>query len=725
MSDSTISLNPQQLQAVRHTDGPVMIIAGAGSGKTRTITARIAHLIREKGVSPENILAITFTNKAAKEMRERVYRSLGHTGALHWISTFHSFCLKLLRENISSLGYTNDFVICDGQDQLSVVKQCMKAAAVNEDAFPAKSILNIISGFKNEFLLPKDIDIDSLPYGNKLKAAQIYPLYQEELKKNNALDFDDLLILSVRLLSEVEPVFQDYGNRFRYIMVDEFQDTNKVQYRLVHRLSRIHGNVCIVGDDDQSIYRWRGANIENMLNFEADFPGTTVIKLEENYRSTQNILNAAGAVVKANTGRKEKTLWTRNEAGAQITYYRAGDEDDEARTICEKILSLNRDEGSSFNDMAVLYRTNAQSRVVEDWLRKLGIPYQVVGGLRFYERKEIKDILAFMRVVLNPADSISLQRIVNVPPRGIGKTSIDKVAAYCAESGASLLDGFRQAGAKNLVNSGTAKKIGQFTNILDRLTSVYQNSTPIEFLDAILEQTGYSDMLQNEKTLESRGRLENLKELYSAVEKFSEANSNAPLKEFLDSASLVADLDNLEDSRGVVPLMTLHTCKGLEFQVVFIVGMENGLLPHSSSMSSNEEYEEERRLCYVGFTRAKKKLVISNARHRRIYGSTFNYPPSDFLLSIPAELLDIETNLLSPVVSPKFSRDTDYSQLPPPAPVRSSRYSIGTKVLHPTFGSGVIVNKEGEEDDLRVDIFFKGGAGKKKLSVSHANLIVL
>lgn len=724
------NLNPQQIQAVQHTEGPLMVIAGAGSGKTRTITCRIAHLIREKGVSPESILAITFTNKAAKEMQERVHHLLGHIQSRPWISTFHSFCLRILRQNISALGYTSDFGICDGQDQLSVVKQCMKAASVNEDAFPPKAILNLISGFKNDFLMPKDIDLGSLPYGNKLKAAQLYPLYQAELKKNNALDFDDLLVLSVRLLNESESVFQHYSNRFRYIMVDEFQDTNKVQYQLIHRLSQAHGNVCIVGDDDQSIYRWRGANIENMLNFEVGFPGTTVIKLEENYRSTQNILNAAGAVVKENTGRKEKTLWTRNETGALITYYRAEDEDDEARAICEKAIELNREEGYLFNDMAVLYRTNAQSRVVEDCLRKMGIPYQVLGGLRFYERKEIKDILAYMRVVVNPADEISLQRIINVPPRGIGKTSFDKVAAYCAENRISLMEGLRQTEEKSLAGSAAAKKISQFVALMDRLTSVYQSSSPTHFLDAILEKTEYANMLQNDKTMEGRGRLENLKEMYSAVEKFSEQDSNASLKDFLDSVTLVAEVDKLEDSRGVLPLMTLHTCKGLEFQVVFVVGLENGLLPHASSMSSNEEYEEERRLCYVGFTRARKKLIISNARRRRIYGSTFNYQPSDFLLSIPSELLDVETGFQSPSLMPSysFSRDADFSQIPS-IPISSAstrgRYSIGTKVLHPTFGPGIIVNKEGGDDDLKVDIFFNKSAGKKKLSVNHANLIVL
>ncbi|MBI4390007.1 MAG: UvrD-helicase domain-containing protein, partial [Nitrospinae bacterium] len=561
------SLNPQQKQAVLHTEGPLVVVAGAGSGKTRVIASRIAYLIGEKNVPPGNILAITFTNKAAREMRDRVGRMLAPEpagparmanerhggqsgpglsapgrsphGASPWIGTFHSFCLRVLRQDIGQLGYSNDFVVFDGQDQLSLVKQCMKTAGINDDAFPPKAILNHISGFKNDFLLPKDVDPGSFAYGNKAKAAGLYPRYQEELRKNNALDFDDLLIMTVRLLRESETAFQHYSGKFRYVLVDEFQDTNVPQYLLVRQLSKTHNNVCVVGDDDQSIYRWRGANVENILNFEKDFPGAALIKLEENYRSTRNILKAAGAVVSGNLRRTDKTLWTRNEEGSPVVYYRADDEDDEARFVCERVLRLNREEGYSFNEMAVLYRTNAQSRAVEDQLRRQAIPYQVVGGLRFYERKEIKDILAFMRVALNASDSVSLQRILNVPPRGIGKTSLDKVTEYCSENRVPLFEGLRLAGEKRLVNSATARKMAQFVSMVEGLERVYRDTSLARFLDEILECTGYERMLREDLTFEGKNRLENVKELYSALEKFAAQDGQGSLKDFLDSASLV------------------------------------------------------------------------------------------------------------------------------------------------------------------------------------------
>lgn len=720
-------LNPQQLQAVEKVDGPLMVVAGAGSGKTRAITYRIMYMIQEKNVDPENILAITFTNKAAQEMRERVRDKLVSQDRHPWVSTFHSLCLKLLRQHLNVEGYSREFVIYDAQDQLSLIKKCMKEAEVNDDAFPPKAILNHISGFKNDYLLPEHINIDALAYGHKLKAAHVYPHYQHALKQNNALDFDDLLMMTVKMFRDDSALCDKYNDRFRYVLVDEFQDTNVTQYHLIQLLTRNHQNICVVGDDDQSIYRWRGANIENIMNFERDFPGTTVVKLEENYRSTQNILNAAGAVVRENATRKEKTLWTKNEAGGPILYYRAGDEVDEARTICERLQIWVEEDGLSFNDMAILYRTNAQSRVVEDQLRALNIPYQVIGGLKFYERREVKDILAYLRVVLNPVDSISLKRIINVPTRGIGKTSIDKVEAQCAASGISLLDGFRQAGEKGWVGTGPAKKISQFVSMIDRFQEVFQQNSPLDLLQEVFERTGYVAMLQHENTIESKGRLENLNELYSALEQFVETDKKGTLQDFLDTTTLVADLDSFDDSRGVLPLMTLHTCKGLEFEVVCIIGVENGLLPHASSMASNEEYEEERRLCYVGFTRAKKRLMITNARRRRIFGNTFTYPPSDFLAAVPRDIMEIETSYESPV----STGNTYYKEEAPPTipPGRSTTnahmdYGIGTKVLHPKFGSGVVVNREGSEDELKIVVFFKK-AGKKKLAVNHANLIVV
>ncbi|MGP0566839.1 MULTISPECIES: ATP-dependent helicase [unclassified Nitrospina] len=725
----TNELNPQQLQAVRHTEGPLMLVAGAGSGKTRAITFRILHMIRDKGIAPENILAITFTNKAAGEMRERVLGQMGDGGRAPWISTFHSLCLRLLRQHMEFSGYTKDFVIYDAQDQLSLVKKCMKAAEVNEEAFPPKTILNHISGFKNDYQLPEHIKLDALPYGHKLKAAHVYPHYQNALKENNALDFDDLLMMTVKLFKTNKELCDHYNDRFRYILVDEFQDTNLTQYHLIQLLSRAHHNVCVVGDDDQSIYRWRGANLENLLHFERDFPGTTVIKLEENYRSTQTILNAAGAVVRQNAARREKNLWTRNESGEPILYYRAEDEIDEARAVCERIHQWVKD-GASLNDIAILYRTNAQSRVLEDQLRHLGVTYQVIGGLKFYERKEIKDILSYLRVILNPNDSVSLKRIVNTPVRGIGKASVDKVEAYCGEHHLTLLEGFRKAGG--IVGTGPAKKIAQFVAMMDRFQQVVEDHSAVDLLKEVFEKTGYLTALQKENTQEAKSRLENLNELYSAVEQFVDIDRKGSLREFLDTTTLVADLDNLDDSRGVLALMTLHTCKGLEFDSVCIIGFENGLLPHASSLSSNDEYEEERRLCYVGFTRARKRLMVSNARRRRIYGSTFTYQPSDFINAIPREVMTMESS--APAMTTSSSYSSSYASrnggdewsLPAGAspPATDTGFAVGTKVLHPKFGSGVVVNREGSDDDMKVVVFFKK-AGKKKLVVAHANLIVV
>lgn len=716
------SLNPQQRKAICHSDGPLMVVAGAGSGKTRVITYRIAHLIRERGIDPENILAITFTNKAAGEMKDRIRNMLNQGETYAWVSTFHSFCLRMLRKHIAELGFSNDFVVYDAQDQLTLLKQCMKSSQISTEAFPAKSLLNHISGFKNDFVVPEQLDLDSMSYGNQMKAAELYPVYQAALKSNNALDFDDLLVFTAKLFQQVPSLREYYDNKFQYILVDEFQDTNAVQYDLVRLLSNKVNNVCVVGDDDQSIYRWRGANIENILKFEKDYSGTTVIKLEENYRSTQNILNAADCVVRENLQRNEKKLWTQNEKGDPVICHKAEDETREAEFVCDRIQTLCREEGYSFNEIAVLYRTNAQSRVMEDALRRSQIPYQVIGGLRFYERKEIKDVLAYMRVLINPDDSISLKRIVNVPARGIGKTSLEKVESFCREKGLPFFEGLRRAGKGELLGAAATKKIANFISIMDHLDAVYRQSNALELLTEVIERTGYATMLQREDTRESKGRMENLNELYSAVEQLVE-NENGSLREFLDSTALVADLDNLDDSRGILPLMTLHTCKGLEFSAVFVIGMENGLLPHASSMSDSAEYEEERRLCYVGFTRAKKRLFVSHARRRRIYGNSFNYPPSDFLLSIPGEVLVRESTEYQVETSESFFESPDSSFSVKAESVKN--YPIGTKVLHPKFGSGIVINRSGEEKDLKLEVFFKGPHGKKKLAANLANLIVL
>ena len=718
------SLNSQQHQAVCHSEGPVMVVAGAGSGKTRVITYRIAHLISERNVNPESILAITFTNKAAGEMKKRMRDMLDLSGSLPWVSTFHSFCLRILRRHITELGFSNDFAVYDSQDQLTLIKQCMKAAQVSKDGFPPKSILNHISGFKNDFTLPEQLNFDNMSYGNQMKAAELYLPYQVALKSNNALDFDDLLFFTAKLFQQIPSLRESYDKQFQYILVDEFQDTNAVQYELVKLLSRDTNNVCVVGDDDQSIYRWRGANIENILKFEKDYPGTTVIKLEENYRSTQNILNAANSVVSENQNRNEKTLWTQNEKGNPIICFKAEDETGEAEFVCERVISLCEEAGYSLNEVAILYRTNAQSRVIEDGLRKAKIPYQVIGGLRFYERKEIKDVLAYMRVLINPDDSISLKRIINVPARGIGKTSLEKVESYCKEKCISLLEGLRKTGQEKIVTPAASSRIAKFIGILDHLDKIFRQSSALELLTEVIERSGYATMLKNEDTQESKGRLENLNELYSAVEQLAE-NENSSLLEFLDSTALVADVDNLDDERGFLPLMTLHSCKGLEFSAVFLVGMENGLLPHASSMSNPAEFEEERRLCYVGFTRARKRLFISHARRRKVYGNTFNYLPSEFLHAIPDDLMLRESAFQSYQEGTLLNLTKSSESSFPVNTESVVEFSIGTKVLHPKFGSGIVINRSGQKEDLKLEVFFKGPHGKKKLVAKLANLITL
>ena len=586
-----------------------------------------------------------------------------------------------------------------------------------------------IGGFKNKFILPEDLDLSGFSFDTKLKAGELYPHYQNALRDNNALDFDDLLILTVQLFEKDEPTRDYYNNRFSHILVDEFQDTNAAQYRLVKILTRKNQNVCVVGDDDQSIYRWRGANIENIFNFEKDFPGAKVVKLEENYRSTKTILKAAGEVVKENLQRKPKTLWTQNEVGDPIQYIRAEDETDEAETVCDFIKKINEEDGSSLSNVAILYRTNAQSRAAEDVLRKLQLPYQVVGGLKFYERKEIKDILAYLKLVINPDDSVSLKRVINIPARGIGKTSLEKVDAWSLQNGKSFLEGLKNVQSEKIVSSGIASKINQFVSMVERLKSIYEDSPGGDFLRAALENTGYVAMLEKEATPENRSRLENLKELCSAVDLFIEKEKNGTLKDFLDQTSLAADIDNFDDERGCVHLMTLHTCKGLEFEFVFIIGVENRILPHVNSMGSSEEYEEERRLCYVGFTRARKKLWISNAKKRRLFGGVSSNQPSEFIDSISFDLIQKIPGLASSHSSWNSSTSSSYTETASPERSTSKKpdklYPIGAKVIHPKFGHGVIIKREGNDDNLTVVIFFSKGAGKKTLSVNHANLIVV
>tara|TARA_B100000686_G_C16789782_1_gene977847 strand:- start:1941 stop:3752 length:1812 start_codon:yes stop_codon:yes gene_type:complete len=603
----------------------------------------------------------------------------------------------------------------------------MKNLHISDNVFPPKTVLHHIGGFKNDLLSPEDIDLSDFNYDVKLKAGQIYPAYQKGLADNHAMDFDDLLIHTVRLLQKETDIKDFYNRKFCHILVDEFQDTNAAQYQLVRLLTRFHRNICVVGDDDQSIYRWRGADIDNILNFEKDYPNVTIIKLEENYRSTQNILKAASAVVGQNRHRKAKTLWTGNEKGEPIQYVRAEDESDEAETTIYHAIRLFEENGVSLSNIALLYRTNAQSRSLEDVLRRRQIPYQVVGGLRFYERKEIKDLLAYMRIAVNPKDSVSLRRIVNLPARGIGKTSLEKLESYSKEKDISLYEAMCQATSSGIFRPGTANKLNQFVSLIETLKEVCIERPANEFLKEILNRSNYMLMLSKDPSPESKGRIENINELYAAIEQFVDREPENTLRDFLDTATLASDADQYDESRGLIHLMTLHTCKGLEFETVFIVGMENRILPHLNSMASPEEYEEERRLCYVGFTRAKKNLFLTNAKRRKVFGSISCNGPSDFLDSIPSNLITEIPSLASGSTKETLtsSKDTHYGQLTAPRSEKTSEpYTIGSKVVHPKFGSGVIIHRDDDGEGLKLVVFFKQ-AGKKTLAARYANLIEL
>src|SRR5499433_2281852 len=604
-------LNPPQQEAVQHGDGPLLILAGAGSGKTRVITHRIAYLIRACSVLPEQLLAVTFTNKAAEEMRQRVHQLLGTSGLPIWLSTFHAACARLLRREAEALRLSPQFVIYDTADQLSLMKQCAQELKIDQELYAPQAIMRRISALKNDL-----IDADTF--------------------LRDAGDFDDLLMLAVQLFRRHPDILERYQHRWRYIMVDEYQDTNMAQYHMLHLLAAKHRNLCVVGDDDQSVYRFRGANVRNILNFERDYPDAKVIKLEQNYRSTVTILDAATAVVVKNPGRKEKTLWTDNARGVPIGYFCAQDEIHEAETICQNIAGLHRTEKLPYRHFAVFYRTNAQSRVLEDGLRRAGIPYQVVGGLRFYDRQEIKDALAYLRLLVNPRDTLSLRRIINVPRRGIGQTTWGKIEALAAERAVSGLEALELALATDLVNKGTLGKLQAFHELLQGLRNDALHMGVADITREVLTRTGYDAQLKMERTPEAQTRLENLSELVNAADEFDRHMPGAGLQAFLEHTALISDQDSLVDDSGTVVLMTLHASKGLEFPVVFIAGMENGLFPHSRSFDEPAQMEEERRLCYVGITRAETRLFLTSAARRRIYGVEQSHTPSLFLVDIPS-----------------------------------------------------------------------------------------
>lgn len=648
-------LNEPQREAVYHTDGPLLILAGAGSGKTRVLTHRIAYLIGERDVNPWNILAITFTNKAAEEMRQRVDKLVGFGAESVWVSTFHSACVRILRRFIDRLGYENHFTIYDTDDQKTLIKEVCRKVDVDTKVFKERSLLSAISSAKNEMILPDEFELNAGGDFAKMKIAKVYREYEAQMRANNALDFDDLLVKTVQLLQTQPDVLESYQERFRYIMVDEYQDTNTVQFQLVSLLAGKYKNLCVVGDDDQSIYKFRGANIRNILDFEHEFPDAKVIKLEQNYRSTGNILNAANSVIANNRGRKEKSLWTENGEGELIRLRQFDTAFDEADFIGEDIKSAVR-QGGSYNDSAVLYRTNAQSRLLEEKFIAMNIPYKIVGGVNFYARREIKDLLAYLKTIDNGRDDVAVRRIINVPKRGIGLTTINRIQESATERGIGFYEALLAPGLIAGVGR-SATKLDSFAALIEYFKTLAEEMNITDLLQEVIEKTGYIESLENEDKEEAKTRKENIDELISKAATYEEScqdkDEKATLSGFLEEVALVADIDSLDEDQEYVVLMTLHSAKGLEFPRVYLAGMEDGLFPGYMSINAGdrEELEEERRLCYVGITRAEQELTLTSARRRMVHGETQYNPMSRFVKEIPRELLDTGNK--------KFTQETE------------------------------------------------------------------
>jgi DNA helicase-2/ATP-dependent DNA helicase PcrA len=780
-------LNPQQRKAVESTERPLLIMAGAGSGKTRVLTHRIAYLIAARKAPPWAILAITFTNKAAREMRERVERLVGAAAADIWVSTFHAMCVRILRRDIQRLGFTSNYAIFDTDDQLTLIRQCLKELNLDPKRFDPRGVLSAISAAKNELITPEKYEEKVADYYQQT-VSRVYTLYQKKLKSNNALDFDDLIMTTIRLFREAPDVLEYYQNRFMYIHVDEYQDTNHAQYVLCKLLADKHKRICVVGDSDQSIYKWRGADIRNILDFEKDYPDAETILLEQNYRSTGNILEAANRVISRNTGRKPKKLWTDQGEGEKIRLFQAGTEHEEGYFVAQEILN-NVKEGMRYGDHAVLYRTNAQSRVIEETLIKSDIPYQIVGGIRFYERKEIKDVLAYLRLIANPDDDLSFMRIVNVPKRGIGATTLDKLAEAAAAEGVSMfrtLDNLQGLG----ISGRTENALHDFRDRILELARMAEFLSVTELTEEVLARSGYREELIREGTVESATRLENIDELLSVTKDFEARNDDKSLLAFLTDLALIADIDTMDDPEGgegrkdAVVLMTLHSAKGLEFPAVFIIGMEEGVFPHNRSLGEPEEMEEERRLAYVGITRAQRKLYLCSARMRTLFGRTNLNSPSRFLQEIPKELTEVSGSLagsggasgwgrrygdeyddfggsggwggrsglggrstgwgnarggtgfagrgVSSGASPA-SGGTGSSAVRPgqpaagggPAPggADPSSFKAGDKVRHNKWGIGTVVTVKGEGADTELNIAFPAPVGIKRLLAKFAPIV--
>jgi DNA helicase-2/ATP-dependent DNA helicase PcrA len=740
-----------QLKAVLSIDGPLLILAGAGSGKTSVLVNRAAHILRfgnsykssfvpneltdkdielmkqyvisggknparfefqfnDSKIYPSNVMAITFTNKAAKEMRERLMKLVGEYASEMWISTFHAACVRILRRDIEKLGFSRDFVIYDDADQDSLLKECIKDLNLDDKMFNYKEAKSRISRLKDRMIAPSEQVKVSTGNFREEKFASIYKLYEEKLKKNNALDFDNIINKTLELLELSPELASYYSNKFRYIMVDEYQDTNYPQYRLIKLFAAKHNNVCVVGDDDQSIYGWRGADIRNILEFEKDFGCNNIIKLEQNYRSSQYILDAANHVIKNNSGRKAKTLWTQNFRGEKVFLHQSTTEHYEAEFICRQIKALTEDEGRKFNDFAVLYRTNAQSRVIEEALLRYGMRYKIYGGLRFYSRKEIKDIIAYMRLCLNPDDDISLKRIINTPKRGIGSTTVALLENAAKEDNSSIFKTMCEQKTKGILPSRVLSKIDEFSRMVLKLAALKDSLGILELINEILNTSGYKKELHEENTDEAKNRLENIDEFVSAAFEFETSNAEAGLFNFLENIALISDLDEDGAKEDSITLMTLHSAKGLEFPIVFLSGMEEGLFPISRASFSDNDMEEERRLCYVGITRAKQKLYISYAKQRTIHGETAIKFPSRFVGEIPRSLIQNTGEVRN------YSGFEAYSSN---APVRKMQteekrdFGAGDRIIHDKFGEGTIVSVVGSTNDTRIKIAFDHGGIKE------------
>ena len=766
MQEILKQLNDKQYEAVVNTEGPCLVIAGAGSGKTKVLTHKIAYLIDEKGVLPWNILAITFTNKAANEMKERIEGLVGDVAKDIWMGTFHSVCVRILRRFIDRIGFDSSFIIFDTSDQRTLIKACIKNIGLDDKMFTDRSVQSEISNAKNEMLEPDQYTLRANGDFRKEKIALVYEMYQKRLKENNAIDFDDIINYTIKILIDNPDVLEYYSDKFKYVLVDEYQDTNRSQFTLVTLLASKNGNITVVGDNDQGIYSFRGADISNILNFERDFPGTKIIKLEQNYRCTGNILKAANSVIKNNEVKYKKQLWTENDVGNLPKVYSAKNEYDEGTYIATQIEHLRREEKYNYSDFAILYRMNTQSRAIEEILRREGIPYKIIGGLKFYERKEIKDVISYLRLIQNPSDNISLKRVINEPKRGIGKTSLDNIEKLAEDTGISMYEIIKNADQYGLNRVFLNSR--EFVNVIEELRNKKDDIKISELIKETLNKSGYTKALEEENTIEAENRIENLDEFLTVAIEFEDESAENKLSDFLEGITLSSDIDNMEETDDSVTLMTLHSAKGLEFPVVFLVGMEEGIFPGYKSISEPKELEEERRLCYVGITRAKKNLFLTCSKQRTIFGSTSCNPISRFLKEIPEELLDGYDETFGENQENNRFEDSKYSwtygskdngniktyKIDKKEPVSAasnitgfafrtaesflnsigkktsnsnvdlSQYKAGVRIFHKKFGEGTISTVEPEGEDLKVDINFDK-VGHKRLMAKYANLEVI